>query len=176
MVDRLPVGWLQADLTGPPADAVRDLAKQLPAAVLAPRTDPPDPPHVTVRWGLVAPDPDVIRALVVGTGSLVIHFREDVRRFVGHRVDVVYVGARCPGLAVVHRRVGLSVPHIDSVWAYAPHATVAHTRPECRGDGTYSRLAMPPGRARVATVDTLTLCMPDGSRHAIPLTPERPQT
>lgn len=85
--------------------------------------------HITVKYGLLEPDPKKIFEVVARRGAQAITLG-GTKIFAGDDYDVVVVSVRSPDLAALHTAITLGMACKDSDYStYVPHATVAYVQP-----------------------------------------------
>lgn len=125
-----------------------------------------DDPHVTVRYGLHANDPEAVRPLLAGAGP--IRFRlggASVFRGAesGKPYDVIKVDVESPELVRLNRSLA-ALPHTDTHPEYQPHATIAYVKAGL-GDGYARRM----GAVNLdATADRVVFSDRDQNQTVIP--------
>jgi 2'-5' RNA ligase len=124
-------------------------------------------PHVTVRYGLHADDPDVVR------DKLKDETRGEARLgktslFQNDDADVLKVDVNSPDLHRLHEKLG-SLPHTDTHPDYHPHATIAYLRP---GTGRhYEGKEVPGATGETAPIHSVRFSSKHGDKADIHLSP-----
>lgn len=148
------------------ADAVLDLSASIPDGDLwEPEGGREDDLHVTVRYGLVDPNPGKLRAVLAGRASVPVTLGR-TGFFEASDYDVVWVGVDSPGLVALSKLILNQMECVSSDHGeYLPHVTIAYVR---KGRGAaYAGSAALEGRSFVARF--VTLSQVDGTRTEAPL-------
>lgn len=82
-------------------------------------------PHVTVKYGLHTQDPNDVRALLDGSGPVVLTLGK-TGFFAGEDYDVVYVEVESPALHVLNAKLTNALEVTNTYPEYQPHVTVAY--------------------------------------------------
>ncbi|MES2360020.1 MAG: anti-CBASS Acb1 family protein [Gemmatimonadota bacterium] len=131
--------------------------------------------HVTVKYGLVAPDAAVLGDVQVTLNGSLTALKKvgslsftlgKTGYFAGANYDVVYVDVKGEDLAAVNRAIAAKLPCVPSDHpTYQPHATVAYVKP-----GTGEKYAGWAGLDGVTVyVEMITLTDADGNRAEVAL-------
>ena len=120
------------------ACAYAPLPEQQAAAVLALGRRIPDDqlaadgretePHVTIKYGIGADDPEAVRAIVEASPPIKIGFGS-ASVFARDEYDVLKFDVWSEGLQRLNDAIDRAVPHVDTHDWYQPHATVAYLKP-----------------------------------------------
>lgn len=121
--------------------------------------------HVTVKYGLIDPDPEALFEVVARRGPVTFTLGKTAM-FATRLYDVVYASVRSTDLADLNAAITLGVECKERDHsAYVPHATVAYVQP---GTGVkYVGLDALDGIE--VTVDNIVLCDVDGSKTEVSL-------
>ncbi len=133
-----PVSFASTQFNLPPAviDRMMEIARSIDPDDLAEDGIETDP-HVTVKYGLHSSDPEPLKKLVAGFGSVVFSiggaslFEADeatVQRG-GAAFDVLKLDVEGEQLRDLNRLISASLPTTDTHPTYVPHATIAYLKP-----------------------------------------------
>jgi 2'-5' RNA ligase len=121
--------------------------------------------HITVKYGLIDPDPNSVKDAIAGRGPVAFTLGQ-TGVFSHLDYDVVYVAVNSPDLGDLHTKIASGVLCAPSDYdTYRPHATVAYVK---SGRGVkYSGMTALDGLG--ATINTLMVSDIDGNKTEIPL-------
>ncbi len=151
----------QIDLTGPAADALRELAGHIDPADLH-EWGVETNPHVTALFGLHEFDPEAVREKAAGFGPVRLTLGP-VGVFPGDGYDVVYASIDSPDLRRLRERLS-ALPNTQTHPNYVPHATVAYVQP-----GAGERYKSLPVAPLTVTADGLTVSGPENELETVKL-------
>lgn len=121
--------------------------------------------HVTVRYGLIDPDPKDVLEVVARRGPITFTLGRTAI-FTTPAYDVVYVAVNGPDLAALHAVIGFGVECVPSDHgAYVPHATVAYVQP---GTG-HQYVGIDDLEGVEVTVDSIVVSDANGNRTEVSL-------
>lgn len=127
-LDLEQAGYLRSQ--GSPLDSLRKLAANIPETDLAP-DGREDEPHITVKYGLHADDPEAVRHVVAHFGPVRVRLG-GVSVFPTSEsggADVVKVDVEGEDLHRLNRLIAERLPCTDTHPTYQPHITLAYVRP-----------------------------------------------
>jgi len=87
-----------------------------------------DRPHVTVKFGLTTSDPDDVKKLLEGFGSVKVSFGKTSIFKESPEYDVVYVAIHSADIRELNEILSDNLENEDEHPEYRPHATVAYVR------------------------------------------------
>jgi 2'-5' RNA ligase len=117
----------QFDLPVAVAAAVRRLADRIAVTDLAADGKEPSP-HITVKYGLHAHDPEAVRRAVAGFGPVAVKLGS-ISLFPADAYDVVKIDVEGAGLRTLNAAIADACPHTDTHPEYVPHITLAYVLP-----------------------------------------------
>lgn len=116
-----------APLPQPQAAAVLALGRRIPDDQLASDGRETEP-HVTIKYGIGADDPEAVRAIVEASPPIKVVFGA-ASVFANDEYDVLKFDVWSDGLSRLNDAIDRAVPHVDTHDWYQPHATVAYLKP-----------------------------------------------
>ncbi len=168
--DQYDYSSTQLDIPEPLAARVRAMSQSIPDTDLA-EDGREDQPHVTVKYGLEADSPDVVRAIVARHGPVTVTLGK-TSLFPANKqdggkpgdFDVVKLDVDSPELRALNAALS-KLPNEDEHPTYQPHLTLAYVKP-----GMGEKYA---GRADLegqqVTIDSLAFSSKDGQVTMLPL-------
>jgi 2'-5' RNA ligase len=87
-----------------------------------------DTVHCTVLYGLVDQDPEPVRELLSGTGTIKATLGK-ISLFEQDDYDVVKIAVKSPDLHRLHKKLSDNLENENSFPEYTPHVTIAYVKP-----------------------------------------------
>lgn len=153
----------QVDLPKVLADAIISLQSNIPDSNLA-ADGKERRPHVTVKYGLLTDDPEIVKPVLANFGPVVVRFGWTAM-FEGEDADVLYVEVVSPGLNTMNAALASALDHVDTHPTYTPHATVTYLK----SGVAQSYIGKDTLVGYTAIIDHVMFIAKDGTEYVIPL-------